>query len=120
MIKAFSVKFIPIISLFCGTNNTLVSLIRSDKKLLLTISCGHITYKGSKKSTPVASQQVIYSFSKKAIKCNSEKFILQIKGIGKGRRLATKEIKKVGLKVVKIFNTNPVSYNGCRIKKCKR
>ena len=106
--------------MFCGANNTLISLIRYDKRLLFTISCGHIKYKGSKKSTPVASQQAVYSFSKKAAKYNSEKFILHIKGVGKGRRLATKEIKKLGLRVVKIFNTTPFSFNGCRIKKCNR
>jgi small subunit ribosomal protein S11 len=120
MIKAFSVKLILIISIFCGANNTIISLNSADKKLLLTVSCGHIKYKGSKKSTLVASQQAIYLFSKKASKYKTEKFILHIKGVGKARRLATKEIKKVGLKIVKIFNTTSISYNGCRIKKCKR
>jgi small subunit ribosomal protein S11 len=120
MIKAFSKRFFFIISIFCGANNTIISLISYDKKLLFTVSCGHINYKGSKKSTSVASQQAIFSFSKKAATYNSEKFILHIKGVGKGRRLATKEIKKIGLKVVKIFNTTPLSFNGCRIKKCKR
>jgi small subunit ribosomal protein S11 len=120
MIKAFfSVKSLPTISVFCGTNNTFLSLI-SEKKLIFTVSCGHIKYKGSKKAAPVAAQQVIFSFFKKVSKRSLEKFKLQIKGIAKGRRLVTKEIKKLGLKVVKIFSTSPVSYNGCRVKKSKR
>jgi len=104
----------------CTSNNTLVSLIDSEGKLIQTVSTGHLQYKGSKKSTQIAAQQVIFYLGQKALTLGYNRFLIKISGIGRGRSSAIKELKKVGLNIIKVIDTTPIPYNGCRVKKGKK
>lgn len=104
----------------CTSNNTLVSLVNSEGKLLSTVSTGHLHYKGSKKSTQIAAQQVISCLGQKALKMGHNYFLVKITGIGRGRSSAIKELKKVGLNITKVVDITPIPYNGCRVKKGKK
>jgi small subunit ribosomal protein S11 len=106
--------------LFCSANNTLISLLNSESSLLFTISCGHLQYKNSKKSTQIASQQLIAFFVKKILVYGYQQVSVKVKGIGKGRSFAIKELKKGGLRIIKILDNTPLAFNGCRVKKCKK
>lgn len=104
----------------CTANNTLASLVDSKGKLIFTISSGYLKYKGSKKSTQIASQQVIYHLAQKTLMLGYNNIIVKIKGIGRGRNSVTKELAKAGLTLSRVVEWTPTAYNGCRIRKGKK
>lgn len=111
---------LSVIYVRCSSNNTIVSLVNSEGKLISTFSSGHLQYKGSKKSTQIAAQQVISHLGKKALAMGYSQFLVKIKGIGRGRNSVVKELKKAGLDIIKIVDLTPIPYNGCRIKKGRK
>jgi small subunit ribosomal protein S11 len=113
-------KNLNVISLQCTSNNTIGSLIDSQGKLITTLSSGHLKYKGSRKGTQIASQQVIYYLGEKALELGYERVLVKIKGIGKGRNSAIKELRKSGLQLIKVIDSTLVAYNGCRLAKGKK
>ena len=78
----------------CSSNNTIISLVNPEGSIITTLSSGHLKYKGSRKGTQTASQQVIYCFGEKILELGYDRFIVKIKGIGKGRSSVIKELKK--------------------------
>jgi small subunit ribosomal protein S11 len=118
--KEFKETNISSINIQCTSNNTIVSLIDPEGSLVTTLSSGHLNYKGSRKGTQIASQQVIFSLGEKALMLGYTRFIVRIKGIGKGRNSAIKELKKVGLGLEKVIDITPLPYNGCRVAKGKK
>jgi small subunit ribosomal protein S11 len=113
-------KTLTSVLIHCSTNNTLASLVDSKGKLVFTISSGYLKYKGSKKSTQVASQQVIYHLAQKALTLGFNNIIVKIKGIGRGRNSVVKELCKAGLTLSRVTEWTPIPYNGCRIRKGKK
>ena len=77
----------------CSSNNTIISLVNPEGSIITTLSSGHLKYKGSRKGTQTASQQVIYCFGEKILELGYDCFIVKIKGIGKGRSSVIKELK---------------------------
>jgi len=118
--KAFSDVNINSIYISATSNNTIISLVNFEGVLLFTLSCGHLQYKGSKKSSQIASRQTISFLAKKVISYGYKKILIKVKGIGKGRRFAIKELKKAGLHLERVFDITSIPYNGCRVKKCKK
>ena len=108
------------ITILSTSNNTVLSLINPEGALITTISSGYLSYKGSKKGTQIASQQVIFYLGQKALKLGYVRSIVKIRGIGKGRNSAIKELKKAGLDLIRIIDTTPLPYNGCRVPKSKK
>ena len=109
-----------VISLQCTSNNTIGSLINSEGKLITTLSSGYLKYKGSRKGTQIASQQVIYYLGERALELGYDRILVKIKGIGKGRNSAIKELRKEGLQLIKVVDSTKVAYNGCRLSKGKK
>lgn len=112
---------LPIItvSITCTMNNTIGSIINSRGQVLYGLSCGHLKYRGSKKGSQIASQQVVSHLGKRTLDLGCINCSVLIKGIGKGRNLIVKELIKAGLVVVRVVDKTPVAFNGCRIKKIK-
>ena len=113
-------KSLSVISIRCSSNNTIASLINPQGDLITTITSGHLKYKGSRKGTQIASQQVIFCLGEKALMLGYTRFLVKIKGIGKGRNSIIKELRKAGLELVKVVDVTPVPHNGCRIAKGKK
>ena len=107
------------VSITCSMNNTIACIINSQGQVLYSLSCGHLKYRGSKKGSQIASQQVVSHLGKRALGLGYINCSVIIKGIGKGRNLIVKELIKVGLVVVKVIDKTSVAFNGCRIKKVK-
>jgi small subunit ribosomal protein S11 len=118
--KELKERNLSTINIQCTSNNTIVSLIDPEGFLVTTLSSGHLNYKGSRKGTQIASQQVIFCLGEKALKFGYTRFIVKIRGIGKGRNSAIKELKKAGLSLEKIIDITPLAYNGCRVAKSKK
>jgi len=104
----------------CSSNNTIISLVTPEGSIVTTLSSGHLKYKGSRKGTQTASQQVIYCFGEKVLELGYDRFVVKIKGIGKGRSSVIKELKKSGLSLIKVIDATPIPYNGCRGAKGKK
>ena len=113
-------KSLSVISIQCSSNNTIASLIDPSGNLITTLSCGYLKYKGSRKSTQIASQQVIFCLGEKELSLGYNRLLVKIKGIGKGRNSIIKELKKAGLELVKVIDVTPIPHNGCRIAKGKK
>jgi small subunit ribosomal protein S11 len=102
-------------------NNTLVTITDTQGNVLSWSSSGTMGFKGSRKSTPYASQLAAEDAGRKAqehgVKDLKE---VRIKGPGSGRESALRGLQSVGLSIHIIKDVTPIPHNGCRPKKRRR
>lgn len=84
------------------------------------MSCGSIGFKGSKRSSRFAGQAVAEQLGFKAKTLGYTKIILHLNGLGKGRNVCIKGLKKSGLQIFIIKDSTSIAYNGCRPSKLRR
>ena len=97
-------------------NNTLVTVTDEIGNVIAWSSAGILGFKGSKKSTPFAAQQVVEDAIKKAMDHG-----IKVQGPGSGRETAIKSIGAIeGLKVLWFKDITPLPHNGCRPPKRRR
>jgi small subunit ribosomal protein S11 len=83
-------------------------------------SSGNKGFKGSRKSTPFASQLAAESAAKKAMEHGMRQVEVFVKGPGTGRESAIRSIQAAGLEIVAIKDVTPIPHNGCRPPKRRR
>jgi small subunit ribosomal protein S11 len=83
-------------------------------------SAGNKGFKGSRKSTPFASQLAAESAAKKAMEHGMKQVEVYVKGPGTGRESAIRSIQAAGLEIVAIKDVTPIPHNGCRPPKRRR
>jgi small subunit ribosomal protein S11 len=111
----------PEIHVQCTSNNTIVSVVNTQGKLLSTASCGYFSYTGSKKGTSTAAQQTVLHLAEQVPSLGEYgPFVVKVKGIGKGRSSVIKELSKAGLRILTVLDTTSNPYNGCKARKPKR
>ncbi|MAS87573.1 MAG: 30S ribosomal protein S11 [Micavibrio sp.] len=102
-------------------NNTLVTITDTQGNVLSWSSSGTMGFKGSRKSTPYASQIAAEDAGRKAqehgVKDLKE---VRIKGPGSGRESALRGLQSVGFTIQLIKDVTPIPHNGCRPKKRRR
>jgi small subunit ribosomal protein S11 len=103
----------------CSSNNTILQTALPNKKDIV-LTTGILGFKGAKRSTPHAAQQVTEYFSEKLIENKITTIVLIFKGYGKGRKSIIKGFNKKRIKVLKIIDKTPESHNGCRAPKKRR
>jgi small subunit ribosomal protein S11 len=81
---------------------------------------GAAGFKGSKKSTPFASQIASERAAKKALEMGVKEVQVFIKGPGSGRESAVRALQAAGLQISSITDITPVPHNGCRPPKRRR
>ncbi|RJP83491.1 MAG: 30S ribosomal protein S11 [Desulfobacteraceae bacterium] len=101
-------------------NNTIVSITDTAGNVLAWSSSGVQGFKGSRKSTPFASQLAAEDAAKKAMEHGMKSVEVYIKGPGAGRESALRALQAVGFNVLKIRDVTPVPHNGCRPPKRRR
>lgn len=101
-------------------NNTIVSITDTAGNVLAWSSSGVQGFKGSRKSTPFASQLAAEDAAKKAMEHGVKTVEVYIKGPGAGRESALRALQAVGFNVLKIRDVTPVPHNGCRPPKRRR
>lgn len=79
--------------------------------------CG---FKGSRKSTPFASQVSTTTALKKAMDMGLKQVEINISGPGSGREMALRAVSGLGLGIISIKDVTPVPHNGCRPTKKRR
>lgn len=101
-------------------NNTLVSITDMRGNLLGWSSAGRVGFKGSRKSTAFAAQQVAQDAARQAMSHGMREVEVHVKGPGSGRESAIRALQAIGLEISTIKDVTPVPHNGCRPRKKRR
>ena len=101
-------------------NNTIVTLTDTVGNTLSWCSSGVHNFKGARKSTPYAAQQVAETAAKGAMEHGLRTVEVYVKGPGPGREAAIRALQAAGLEVSLIKDVTPIPHNGCRPPKRRR
>ena len=101
-------------------NNTIITITDNTGDVLCWASAGTVGFKGSRKSTPFASQRAAEVVAQKAIKMGMKLVQVQVKGPGSGRESAIRSLQAAGLEIKGIDDVTPLPHNGCRPRKKRR
>jgi small subunit ribosomal protein S11 len=101
-------------------NNTIVTLSDMDGNALSWCSSGTLGFKGSRKSTPFASQMAADTAAKAAMEHGLKTVEVYVKGPGSGREAAIRALAAAGLEITLIRDITPIPHNGCRPPKRRR
>lgn len=101
-------------------NNTLVSITDMQGNVLGWSSSGRVGFKGSRKSTAFAAQQVAQDAARQAMSHGVKEVEVKVKGPGSGRESAVRALQAIGLEISVIRDVTPVPHNGCRPRKKRR
>ena len=101
-------------------NNTIVTVTDPVGNVISWSSAGMNGFKGSRKSTPFASQLASETAAKKAMEHGLKNVEVFVKGPGPGRESAIKALQAAGLTVTMIKDITPVPHNGCKPPKRRR
>lgn len=101
-------------------NNTLVSISDMQGNVISWSSAGKVGFRGSRKSTAFAAQQVSQDAARKAMSHGLKEVEVRVKGPGSGRESAIRALAAIGLEISSIRDVTPVPHNGCRPRKKRR
>ena len=95
-------------------NNTNVTITDEAGNAIAWSSAGALGYKGSRKSTPFATQQAGEAAGKAAVDNGMKTVAVNVKGPGPGREAAVRALQIAGLEITLINDVTPIPHNGCR------
>jgi small subunit ribosomal protein S11 len=122
IIKAKHAKNVAagIANILATFNNTLVSITDMHGNIIGWSSAGRVGFKGSRKSTAYAAQQVAQDAARQAMAHGMKEVEIRVKGPGSGRESAIRALQAIGLEISAIKDVTPVPHNGCRPRKKRR
>src|SRR5262252_97984 len=122
IIKAKGAKNIVsgVANILATFNNTLVSITDMQGHVIGWSSAGRVGFKGSRKSTAYAAQQVARDAARQAMSHGMKEIEVRVKGPGSGRESAIRALQAIGLEITTIKDVTPVPHNGCRPRKKRR
>src|SRR5262245_15149277 len=122
IIKAKGAKNIVtgVANILATFNNTLVSITDMQGHVIGWSSAGRVGFKGSRKSTAYAAQQVAQDAARQAMSHGMREIEVRVKGPGSGRESAIRALQAIGLEITTIKDVTPVPHNGCRPRKKRR
>lgn len=115
--KNISVGIANILATF---NNTQVNITDMHGNVLGWSSAGRVGFKGSRKSTAFAAQQVAQDAARQAMSHGMREVEVRVKGPGSGRESAIRALQAIGLEITTIKDCTPIPHNGCRPRKKRR
>lgn len=101
-------------------NNTQVSITDMHGNVIGWSSAGRVGFKGSRKSTAFAAQQVAQDAARQAMSHGLKEVEVRVKGPGSGRESAIRALQAIGLEISIIKDVTPIPHNGCRPRKKRR
>ncbi|HEX5400080.1 MAG TPA: 30S ribosomal protein S11 [Verrucomicrobiae bacterium] len=101
-------------------NNTQVTITDAHGNLIGWSTAGRAGFKGSRKSTAYAAQQVAQDAARQAMAHGMKEVEVRVKGPGSGRESAIRALQAIGLDISAIKDVTPVPHNGCRPRKKRR
>jgi small subunit ribosomal protein S11 len=122
IIKAKGAKNIlsGIANILATFNNTQVSITDAQGHVIGWSSAGRVGFKGSRKSTAYAAQQVAQDAARQAMAHGMKEIEVRVKGPGSGRESAIRALQAIGLEITTIKDVTPIPHNGCRPRKKRR
>jgi len=122
IIKAKGSKNIAvgIANILATFNNTQVNITDMHGNIIGWSSAGRVGFKGSRKSTAYAAQQVAQDAARQAMAHGMREVEVRVKGPGSGRESAIRALQAIGLEINLIRDVTPVPHNGCRPRKKRR
>jgi small subunit ribosomal protein S11 len=122
IIKAKGAKNIAvgIANILATFNNTNVTITDMHGNVLGWSSAGRVGFKGSRKSTAFAAQQVAQDAARQAMSHGMREVEVRVKGPGSGRESAIRALQAIGLEITTIKDVTPIPHNGCRPRKKRR
>jgi len=122
IVKAKGAKNIisGIANILATFNNTLVSITDMQGHVIGWSSAGRVGFKGSRKSTAYAAQQVAQDAARQAMSHGMREVEVRVKGPGSGRESAIRAFQAIGLEITLIRDVTPIPHNGCRPRKKRR
>jgi small subunit ribosomal protein S11 len=122
IVKAKGAKNIVtgIATILATFNNTHVSITDMQGHVIGWSSAGRVGFKGSRKSTAYAAQQVAQDAARQAMSHGMREVEVRVKGPGSGRESAIRALQAIGLEITTIKDITPVPHNGCRPRKKRR
>ena len=101
-------------------NITIITSTDVHGNAISAASSGQLGFKGSRKSTPFASQMAAETAAKAAMEHGLKTVEVFVKGPGSGREAAIRALQATGLEVTMIKDVTPIPHNGCRPPKRRR
>jgi small subunit ribosomal protein S11 len=122
IVKAKGSKNIPVgvANILATFNNTTVSIADMQGHVISWSSAGKVGFKGSRKSTAFAAQQVAQDAARQAMSHGLREIEVRVSGPGSGRESAIRALQAIGLEITTIKDVTPVPHNGCRPRKKRR
>jgi len=122
IIKAKGAKNISvgIANILATFNNTNVTITDMQGNVLGWSSAGRVGFKGSRKSTAFAAQQVAQDAARQAMSHGMREVEVRVNGPGSGRESAIRALQAIGLEISAIKDVTPIPHNGCRPRKKRR
>jgi small subunit ribosomal protein S11 len=122
IVKAKGAKniLVGIANILATFNNTQVSITDMQGHVIGWSSAGRVGFKGSRKSTAYAAQQVAQDAARQAMAHGMKEVEVRVKGPGSGRESAIRALQAIGLEISTIKDVTPVPHNGCRPRKKRR
>jgi small subunit ribosomal protein S11 len=111
---------VGIANVLASFNNTIVCITDMQGNVLGWSSAGRVGFKGSRKSTAFAAQQVAQDAARQAMSHGMREVEIKVKGPGSGRESAIRALQAIGLEISAIKDVTPVPHNGCRPRKKRR
>ena len=99
---------------------TIISISDINGNVIVWSSAGSSGFKGSRKSTPFASQIASEFAIKRAIDQGMKQLEINVSGTGSGRDSAIRAVQGFGLSITVIRDITSIPHNGCRPKKKRR
>ena len=112
-------KKIITVAVRCTTNNTIIHAAEVKKKNII-LSTGNVGFKGSKRSTKYAAEQLAQLISEKLVENKVKRIIIVFRGFNKGRKAIIKKFRKKKIIIKRLIDKTPKAHNGCRAKKRRR
>jgi small subunit ribosomal protein S11 len=122
IVKAKGAKniLVGVANILATFNNTLVSITDMQGHVVGWSSAGRVGFKGSRKSTAYAAQQVAQDAARQAMSHGMKEIEVRVKGPGSGRESAIRALQAIGLEITTIKDVTPIPHNGCRPRKKRR
>jgi small subunit ribosomal protein S11 len=122
IVKAKGAKniIIGVANILATFNNPIVSITDMQGHVIGWSSAGRVGFKGSRKSTAYAAQQVAQDAARQAMSHGMREVEVRVKGPGSGRESAIRAFQAIGLEITMIKDVTPVPHNGCRPRKKRR
>ena len=111
---------VGIANILATFNNTQVAITDMQGNLIGWSSAGRVGFKGSRKSTAYAAQQVAQDAARQAMAHGMKEVEIRVKGPGSGRESAIRALQAIGLEISTIKDVTPIPHNGCRPRKKRR